>query len=73
MPGRGGGGLGPRTTGAKALFCLTAVIILAGENENIPGAHDPEYWRGGECDDATEEHKETKNNIKRKANETSRK
>ena len=26
-----------RTTGAKALFCLTAEIILAGEKEKMPG------------------------------------
>ena len=38
LPPLMGGGLTPgRTTGANALFCLTAEIILAGENEKIPG------------------------------------
>ena len=37
-PEPGEGLEGPqRTTGANALFCLTAVIMLAGEKENIPG------------------------------------
>lgn len=33
----GGGELCGRTTGAKALFCFTAEIILTGEKEKPPG------------------------------------
>lgn len=32
----GGGEFWGRTTGAKALFCLTAEIILTGEKEKMP-------------------------------------
>lgn len=32
----GGGEAWGRTTGAKALFCLTADTMLAGEKENMP-------------------------------------
>ena len=58
MPGITGGGLIPRITGAKALFCL---IIFAGEKEKIPGPHPPEgrtlFCMGGECEDATAKHR----------------
>lgn len=57
-----------RTTGAKALFCLTALIILAGVNENIPGAppaDNPqlgtEGGREGETEGPTAEEKQNKN------------
>ena len=35
---------GQRTTGANALFCFTAVIMLAGEKEKIPGEAAAERW-----------------------------
>lgn len=57
-----------RITGAKALFCFTALIILAGEKEKIPGAPPhcileagTEGGREGECVGATAEQ-----NIKQK-------
>lgn len=60
------GGLYPGLiTGAKALFCLTALIILAGEKENIPGGLASwklafEWGREGESEGAT---RKTKSRI----------
>lgn len=65
-----------RTTGAKALFCLTADIILAGEKEKIPGAHPPteglelgtDWWGcGGVREGPTAKTKRTNGTLKNAA------
>ena len=48
----GGGELCGRTTGAKALFCLTAEIILTGENEKPPGGAEAAVPDGSEMEEA---------------------